>query len=265
MPASRALRSPLAVTFSVWKALFLRETLTRLAQDRSAWIWLLLEPLAHVVLLAWVFSSGFRQRHIAGADAIVFIMLGVLGFFMLRNIVTRSIDVVITSDPLYAYRQVKPVDTVLAASAVEGLLTCVLFVIIFAGAGMLGHPIYPADPLGALQALGALWLASLGLGLVLSVLGNLVTEIGRMVRLLLTPLYFFSAVIFPSAILPPAILDVILLNPIVHGLEVLRIAFTPAYRVPAGIELSYLVEFAVVTTFLGLALHIRYRSALVNK
>lgn len=265
MAITRALRSPLAVTSTVWKALFLREALTRLTHERYSWFWLLVEPLSHVVLLMWVFGSGLRQRVIAGADAGIFIMLGILGFFLVRNIINNSVDVVASNDALYSYRQVKPVDTVLVRAVVEGLLTCILFLVMFAGAGMLGHPVFPADPLGALQALGALWLAGLGLGLVFSVLSNLVPEIGRTVRLLMTPLYFFSGAMIPSVILPPAILDLLLFNPIVHGIELLRVAFTPSYRVPPGVELSYLVEFAVMMIFLGLALHIRYRSALVDK
>jgi capsular polysaccharide transport system permease protein len=248
----------------VWKALFLREALSRLAQDRIAWVWLIAEPLAHIMLLVWVFSVGFRQRVVAGADVGVFIILGIMGFFLVRNIMTRASEAVGASEALYAFRQVKPVDTVIARAAVEALLIGVVFLVIFAGAALLGHPIYPADPLAALLALAALWLTGLGLGLVFSVLGNLVEEFGRMVRLLVTPLYFFSAVIYPSVVVPPSMRDILLLNPIVHGLEVLRVAFMPLYRVPPGIDLGYLAAFAAATIFLGLALHIRFKSRLMT-
>jgi capsular polysaccharide transport system permease protein len=260
--ATKKLRSPLTVTLTVWKALLLREAVFRLAQDRVAWVWLIAEPLAHVVLLMWLLKVGFRQSAIAGGDVGVFTMLGILGFFLVRNITNRAIDAVDASEALYAFRQIKPVDTVLARTALEGLLVCVLFVVMFAGAGLLGYPIFPADPLGALAALIALWLTGLGFGLVFSVLGNLVTEFGRMVRLLLTPLYFFSAVIYPSARVPRALREVLLVNPIVHGLESLRVAFMPGYIVPTGISLGYLYSFAVALIFIGLALHLRYRTEL---
>ncbi len=265
MAATRPIRSPLAVTLTVWKALFLREALTRLTRERLAWVWLLIEPIAHVVLLMWIFTVGLRTRVVAGADVAIFIMLGILGFFLVRNLMNRSVDAVAASDALYAYRQVKPVDTVIARAAVEGVLMCLLFAVIFFGAGMAGHPIRPADPLGALQALGALWLTGLGLGLVLSVLGNLFTEVGHMVRLLLTPMYFLSGVIIPTSTLPQSIQEILIYNPILHGLESLRIAFMPLYHVPPGIRLGYLVEFAVLMIFLGLALHIRYKSALMER
>lgn len=264
MAAYRTLRSPLTVTIAVWKALFLREALSRLVQDRIAWALLVVEPLFHIVLLMWVFSVGFRQRVLAGADVGVFVMLGILGFFLVRNIMTRAIDAISASEALFAFRQIKPVDTVLVRAVLEGLLVCVLFLVMFAGAAIFWHPIYPADFLGALQALGALWLAGLGLGLVLSVPGNLVAEFARMVRLLFTPLYFFSAVIYPSVNIPPALRDILLFNPIVHGLESLRVAFMPAYRVPPGIDLGYLVACAVVMIFMGLVLHIHFKNKLMT-
>jgi capsular polysaccharide transport system permease protein len=264
MATARTPRPPLTVTITVWKALFLREALSRLAQDRIAWALLIVEPLFHVVLLMWVFSVGFRQRVIAGADVGVFVMVGILGFFLVRNVMNRAMDAIDASEALFAFRQVKPVDTVLVRAVLEGLLVLVLFLVMFAGGAMLKYATYPADLLGALQALGALWLAGLGLGLVLSVLGNLVAEFARMVRLLFTPLYFFSAVIYPTSILPQALRDVLLVNPIVHGLETLRVAFMPRYHVPPEIDLGYLVAFAGVLIFLGLALHIHFRVKLMT-
>lgn len=262
MATTKKLRSPLTVTLTVWKALLLREAVFRLAQDRIAWLWLIAEPLAHVVLLMWLLKVGFRQSAIAGGDIGIFTMLGILGFFLVRNIMNRAIDAVDASEALYAFRQIKPIDAVLARSVLEGLLICILFLVMFTGAGLLGLPIFPADPLGAIIALIALFLSGLGLGLVFSVLGNLITEFGRMIRLLLTPLYFFSAVIYPSVKAPRALREVLLLNPIVHGLESLRVAFMPGYVVPPAVDVSYLYAFAIAMIFIGLALHVRYRAEL---
>ena len=44
-------RSPLRVTVSVWKALFLREAAGRLFGERAGWFWLLLDPMFHVAYL----------------------------------------------------------------------------------------------------------------------------------------------------------------------------------------------------------------------
>jgi len=200
-----------------------------------------------------------------GADTSVFIMLGVLAIFLPRNLMTRAIAAAGGSNALYGYRQVRPVDTVIARAALESLLWCVVFLTVWAGAALLGFRVSVADPLGALLAIGALWLAGMGLGLTLSVIANLSAQVGHLVRMLMGPLYLFSAVVYPSAGVPATMRDTLLLNPLVHGVESLRLAFMPAYKVAPGIELLYLAQFAVVLIFLGFALHATFENFLRAK
>jgi capsular polysaccharide transport system permease protein len=260
--ATRALRSPSAVTLSVWRALLLREAASRLARDPLTWVRVFAEPIGHIALLMTLFIVGFRQRTIAGGDAVVFIMLGVLVFFIPRNMVNRSIGVVDRSEALYTYRQVQPVDTVIARAVLESVLAVTVFAIVWTGAFLYELPVVPADPLLAILAASALWLAGLGLTLVVSVvsaLSGIGASLGRMLR---GPLYMLSAIIHPSYMVPMPARDVLLYNPFVHGVELFRVAFMPHYRVPPNLDLMYLVKFGVVMVFLGLALHVRYQDAL---
>ena len=87
------IRSPGRVTWSVWKALFLREIIARLTASRGAWLWMLLEPVAHVAILMLIFAF-IRQREPFGVPGPMFIMTGVLTFFMMRNAFTRCTDAV---------------------------------------------------------------------------------------------------------------------------------------------------------------------------
>jgi capsular polysaccharide transport system permease protein len=262
--ASRPVRSPFALTVDVWRALFLREALYRVSQDRMAWAWLLLEPIAHVALLIWAFTS-FRHLVIAGADTAVFVTLGVLGFFVPRNILLRSVDAISQNAPLFAYRQVKPVDTVLVRAALEVALELCIFLVIFAGLALLGHEVVPADPLRAAEALGVLWLLGGGLGLTASAAGKMIPETSRVMRVLVNPVYFLSAVFYPIMALPPVAREALLFNPFVHGIEALRAGFMPTYRVPPDIELAYPLAAALALIFLGLAMHVRFRAKLIEQ
>jgi capsular polysaccharide transport system permease protein len=264
VPEPRRVRPPLVVTLAVWKALFLREAVYRMSQDRISWFWLVVEPLSHVLILMWMFAI-FRQRVIGGGETAVWIMVGVLGFFMPRNIMTRAMDGIVSSEALYGFRQVKPVDTVVARALLEGALESFIFLAIFVGAGLYGFDVLPADPLGAIAALATLWLTGLGLGLTFSVLGSLVPEFGRMVRLMIQPIYMLSGVIFPLVLLPPQLRDVLLVNPVTHAIEAARLAFMPAYHSAPGIDLWYAVQFAVVMLFIGLVLQVRYSADLVTR
>jgi capsular polysaccharide transport system permease protein len=53
-------RSSASITLSVWNAIFLREAVSRVSGGRAAWVWLLLEPVAHLTVLLVVLSALFR-------------------------------------------------------------------------------------------------------------------------------------------------------------------------------------------------------------
>ena len=72
-------RSAVGVTLSVWKALFLREAVHRLFNRRAAWVWLLLEPIVHIVFLMFLFAV-VRLRSIGGIDTALWLMVGMLAF-----------------------------------------------------------------------------------------------------------------------------------------------------------------------------------------
>jgi capsular polysaccharide transport system permease protein len=262
--AARSVRSPLALTLDVWKALLLREALYRVSQDRMAWAWLLLEPIAQVALLVWVFTS-LNHVVIAGADTAVFVAVGVLGFFVPRNILLRSLDAISQNATLFAYRQVKPVDTVLVRAALEGFLELFIFLVIFAALGLLGHTVVPADPARAIEALAVLWLLGSGLGLAASVAGKMIPEVSRVIRVLINPVYFLSSVFYPTALLPHFAREALLFNPLVHGIEALRAGFAPTYRVPPGIDLGYPLAVALALIFLGLAMHVCFQAELIER
>jgi capsular polysaccharide transport system permease protein len=237
----------------------------RFARNPAEWFWMLAEPVGHIALLIALFVIGFRQREIAGVDTGVFIMFGVLAIFMPRNLAMRSVARVIRGDPLYGYQQVKPVDIVFARAALESLLWCVLFLVVWSGAALFRKPVAVDDPLLALSAGISLWLVAMGLALTCSVIANLSAQVRHLIRMLIAPLYLLSAVIYPSLAIPIKFRETLLLNPLVHSIESLRVAFMPAYKIPLGIDVLYPVKFGVVLIFLGLALHARYAGFLRAK
>jgi len=257
-------RSPISITFSVWKALFLRESVHRLFSSRAAWAWLLLEPMVHVAFLMFIFGV-IRLRVVGGIDTAVWIMVGMLAFFMFRRTGTQAMNAVGSNQALFTYRQVKPVDTVLSRAALEGFLMVLVAVALCTGAGLVGLEVIPMDPLAVLEAFFGLWLLGLGFGLVTSVAQQLVPELGKFVSLLMTPLYFLSGVIFPIYLVPQPFRDWLLLNPVAHGLEAVRLGFAPHYQAVPELSIGYVYVFALTAIFFGLALHVRFATRLAAK
>lgn len=257
-------RSPIAVTIAVWKALFLREALSRLFAGRASWFWLVAEPVLHVAYLMFIFTA-IRVRTVGGIDTAVWIMVGMLGFFMFRRTGTQVMNAIGANQALFAYRQVKPIDTLLVRGALEGFLMIIITSVLLAGATVFGHSVIPADPLAVLEAFLALWVFGIGFGLTTSVAVELIPETGRILRLLMMPLYILSGVMLPLSAVPQPYRDWLMLNPIAHALEAVRLGFAPYYHAVPETSIAYLYGFALASLFLGLALHRRFALRLATR
>lgn len=258
------IRNPLAVSFAVWKAIFLREALDRLFDMRAAWFWLLIEPVLHIGFLVFVFTV-IRMRTVGNADVAIWIIVGMLAFFLFRRTAVQVTYAVDSNRPLFTYRQVKPFDPVLARAVLEAFLMSIISIIIIGTAILLSHEAWPYDALLVLQANLGLWLFGMGYGLVASVLMELVPEMEHVLKILMLPLYLISGVIFPLAAVPQPYLDLLMLNPVAHGLELARAGFFPYYHTVQGLSMEYLYAWGISSLFLGLILYRRFALQLVMK
>ena len=258
------IRNPLSVSFAVWRAIFLREALDRLFDMRAAWFWLLAEPVMHIAFIAFAMGA-MRVRTVGNADVVVWIMLGMLAFFLFRRTAVQVTYAVDSNRPLFAYRQVKPFDPAIARAVLEAFLMVIIAAIILFAAAFFEHDSFPVDVALVGYALFGLWLFGLGYGLIASVLMELVPEMEHVLKILMMPLYLISGVIMPIASLPLPYRDILMINPIAHGLELVRLGFFPYYHHVPSLSLAYLYAWAVVSVFLGLILYRRFAVHLVMR
>jgi capsular polysaccharide transport system permease protein len=259
-----AARTPTSITLAVWKALFLREAINRLRTGRAAWLWLLLEPVIYIVSLMIIFTV-IRMHAVGGIDSAVWVMVGMLAFFMFNRTATRSMNAITANRALFTYRQVKPVDTVLVRVSLEGFLMILVTIILFSGAGLFGLAINPVDPLVVLEAFFGLWIVGAAFGLIASVAIELIPEAAKVIEFTSKPVYFLSGAIFPIAMVPPQYREWLLLNPVAHGLEAARLGFAPHYHAVPELSITYLYGFGLTALFLGFALHHRFARKLITQ
>lgn len=257
-------RSSLAITLSVWKALFIRESLARLFSVRGAWFWLILEPIYHIAYLMAIFVI-IRVRHVGGIETPLWIMIGMLAFLTFRRTGTQLSNAINANKALFAYRQVTPLDAALVRGLLEGFLMVIVTVVLCVAAGLFGFKINPSDPLLILAAFAGLWLLGVGYGLLLSVAVELIPEVGRIAGLAMTPLYFASGTIFPISTVPQPYQNALMLNPVAHGLEAARLGFSSYYHAVPSLSMSYLYGFSLTLIFAGLVLHRRFATHLVTR
>lgn len=257
-------RGPHTVTFSVWRALFLREALDRLFDMRAAWLWMLMEPVIHIGFFTYIYTV-IRVRFVGGIDAAMWVIAGMLAFFMFRRTAVQVTYAVESNQPLFAYRQVKAFDVAFARAVLEAFLMVIVSAVILVVAELTGHPAMPSDPLLVAVTVFGLWLFGVGYGLVTSVLMVLVPESEHILKILMLPLYLISGTISPLSAIPAPYLDLLLLNPIAHGLELVRLGFGTEYHVVAGVSLGYLYAWSGLSFFLGLALYRSFARQLVTQ
>lgn len=257
-------RTPVAVTWAVWKALFLREAISRLFARRMAWAWLILEPVVHIAFLVFLFMV-IRVREVGGIETPVWLMVGLLTFFMFKRPATQAMNAVSAYQALFAYRQVRPVDPVLTRAALEGFLMVLISIVVATGAILFGFSFVPADPLSVLVAFFGAWFIGLGFGLITSVIQELIPELGKVISMMMGPLYILSGVIFPINAVPPPSREWILYNPLVHVLEAARLGFAPYYHAIPELDLGYVYRFALGMVFLGLAMHLHFAMRLATR
>jgi capsular polysaccharide transport system permease protein len=257
-------RNPLAVTLSVWQAIILREAVDRLFDMRFAWFWLLAEPVMHIGFMAFI-RTVIRIRTIGNADALIWIIVGMLAFFLFRRTAMQVMHAADSNKSLFAYRQVKPFDPAIARGVLEAFLMTIISVIILAITALLGHDVFPHDALLVMQAVFGLWLFGMAFGLVSSVLLELVPEMKQVLHILMMPLYLISGAILPISSIPQPYQDYLMLNPIAHGLELVRSGFFPYYHTVPELSMAYLYAWAITGIFLGLLLYRRFERELVMR
>jgi capsular polysaccharide transport system permease protein len=254
--------NPFTTTLRVWHAIFLREALDRLFGMRAAWMWLIVEPAMHIGFISFVWTV-LRRRSMGGVDVMLWIIVGMLAFFLFRRTAIQAMHAIDCNRAFFAFRQVRPFDAAFVRAGVEAFVMSIISLFIFTATVFTGRNPLPHDPLLVIAAVAGLWLFGLGYGLVASVLMRLIPETTHILQILMMPLYLLSGVIWPIVSIPPLYRDWLMVNPLVHGLEAARTGFFATYHTVPDVSLSYLYLWALCSVCLGLALYRVYETRLV--
>lgn len=243
---------------SVLFALFIRELKTRFGDRRFGALWVIVEPSLHLIVILMVFS--FIRSHTATQTPFeLFLVVGILPFFLFRKIVTGLMSSIDQNKALFAYRPVKPIDTYISRLILETLIYSSIFLLIlFVFGFFMGLDIVVYHPLMFLGVFSLLLLMGFALGIVASLIVSFFPTAKIIINALMLPLYFLSGVIFPVSIIPAQYLEYLLYNPVLHLIELLRESYFAHYPLIYGISLSYPFIVTLFVLFIGLYFY-RYR------
>ncbi|MGW8462004.1 ABC transporter permease [Pseudomonas sp. CLCA07] len=244
-------RSPLQIKKSVIFALVLREARSRFGERRMGAIWTLIEPICHLLILS-VFFALIRGRTVAGIDFPVFVLVGLAPFLLFRNTALRLMNSPKENRSLFAYKQIKPLDTFIARVLVEFSISATVYAILVFGFAWYGFDMSIKSPIEWMLTIMLGVLFSFGLGMLLSLIAHAMPSSTLFIRMMFFPLYFISGVFVPAAYLPHAMLPLLLLNPFLHLLELIRAEIFPHYAPVDGVSVHYVIASTLVLLFVSL-------------
>ncbi len=244
-------RSPLQIKKSVIFALVLREARSRFGQRRMGAIWTLIEPICHLLILSLLFGL-LRGRTVASIDYPVFVLVGLAPFLLFRNTALRLMNSPKENRSLFAYKQIKPLDTFIARVLVEFSISATVYAILVFGFAWYGFDVSIKSPIEWMLTILLGLLFSFGLGMLLSLIAHAMPSSTLFLRMMFFPLYFISGVLIPAAYLPHAMLPLLLLNPFLHLLELIRAEIFPHYVPVDGVSVHYVIAFTLVLLFVSL-------------
>jgi capsular polysaccharide transport system permease protein len=232
-------------------ALLLRETRVRFGRAQIGYLWAIIEPLAGVLILAFVFQMIGRAPNV-GHSLYLFLAIGMLGFSLQRRLAVQLSNAFNANRALLYFPVVQRIDTLIARGILETATSLLSMMIIIAGLMLIEGVPPPAHLDIFATGIAALALLGFGLGTVNAILGIHFSSWSHIEGLISRPLFLMSGVFFTPDMLPSVLTDVLTWNPILHGIEWLRYGYYEGYR-PDFISVPYLLGWGLVTTLVGLA------------
>jgi capsular polysaccharide transport system permease protein len=259
-------RRVLLSQINVLHALFLRESEMRHGQSFAlSYVVSGIEPLVIVGTISLLFSA-LSKTPAYGTSMLLFIATGVFPIYLFIHTSLRLRQPLNSNVQRMRYPVEQPLDHMAVHAALHVLSSVVVAVLFFAGLYyFLGvYEAVPWDPLTAIEALTAILLLGIAMGIFNSVFAKFVPIWDALWPALARAALHFSGPYFVAAYLQPHIRWYFGLNPIMHGVNWFRHAFYPFYPNQLT-DRHYILSCAIGLLTFGLLLEAGTRRYLKEK
>jgi capsular polysaccharide transport system permease protein len=253
-------QSSLKTHFTVIIALIIKELQVRFGTRKLGYLWLILEPILHIVPFYFIRRLLSNTKEI---DLIIFLVTGIVTVLFFTKSVTKLQSSISANQALLAYRQIKPMDLVLSRLVIECIISIAIFILMMAifvlyFATIPHMRIFPV----AVFALILLTILAFSFGVIFMVLTTRIPVLETVVPHIMRLVYLTSGAFFSVSDVPYSIRPLLLLNPIVHTVEILRFNMLPTQTTNHG-DIIYLLMFTIITLFIALLLYFINKHKLV--
>jgi len=252
--------------FSVFKstvfALFLREIKTRFGESRLGYVWVILEPLLHIVFLIFIFMF-IQDRMMPQVPLLLFMITGLIPFFLFRSIAKSLLGSIKGNLSLFAYKPVRPFAVYLARTILELIIYGSIFGVVLGVIAWFDMvPFHIAHPLELMGITALIVLFAVSFGIIISLADHIFHSLKIILNVLFTLLYLSSGIMFPLWIIPSEYLHYLQYNPMLHLIEIFRESFFSHYPEIQGVSVSYPFWWVLVMGYIGMWFYTKREPAL---
>lgn len=259
--ASVQKRSTLKIWGDVIFAIFLREIKNQ-STDKIGLVWTVVSPLILIAGMTALrtFASGNGESH--GMPTMFFMVYGLILIQFFLKIINKASGAVKQNKPLYAFRQVQPISSILAIGFFELLVKIFVVLTIALICFVLRFDIYVHDAISIILNFFKVWLLGISLGTVFGLAYCYIPELKKVQQLLTRPLFFISGIFFSLQDIPREYWHYLDWNPLLHAVELTRYAAYPSYG-HEGVSYFFLDMCVLFSVFFALACyHVSWKQAI---
>jgi capsular polysaccharide transport system permease protein len=209
-------------------------------------------PLAHILTCLLIYGALGRTAPYGDSTALWF-ATGVVPFLAFQYMSRFIMFGILQNRQLLSFPVVKPTDLLFARAIVEVLNSGLVVLVVFAIFWALGIDFMPRDVVQASLALLAMMFLGLAWGVVNAIIAAAIPFWIFPFILFQILLWLGSGIVFVPDALPEAIRTPLSYLPPLQGVEWMRSAYYEGYGASI-LDKTYLISFAMVTLFVGLAL-----------
>jgi len=255
-------RNSFKIFLAVQNALILRELTMRFSSGRLGLFWTFFEPFMQIMFFVLIKTFLFASSD-SGFDFGIFLALNFTAFSMFKNIVTKSMNAFQANSALFVYKQVKPIDTIIARTLIEVFITGIIILIFLFIGYYFEFDMYVKNL--NMVALGFLFLIlfSFSFGLFLALMNSYTDSVAKVIGFLMTALMFFSAIFYSIEMLPSEFQEILLYNPLTHFMEMIHGYYFLALD-DRFVDYKYMTFWTFSFLYIGLWWYIKIEKRIIS-
>lgn len=212
----------------VLRTLVKRDLRVRYARSVLGYVWTILDPLAMAAIYFVVFTYIFGARRSGNQPYFLHLMIGMLAWQWFSQCLTETSRALLAESRLVRSTNVPRelwVVRVVIAKGIEYLLSLPVLAVIAGVYVLIGKTHFNANLVFFPAAVALIFLLAVGTGLILAPITVLVTDMARVVRILIRMGLYATPIIYSMHAAPEAIRRILVYNPLSGIMEMLRAGF----------------------------------------